>query len=200
MKDRISQIIREEINNFLLKEAIDFSQFETYAKTLEGYVQQMSNFDLSKTPQNFQTFIQNQATQKFLYNLNYYTIQVVFALRRCAKSQNINEGFGSLSDYGIEVPREITIVNDTVNSYNRTKSFINRKRNQNANGNAETRDVDTSNVKSEKLLVLFKKVQKFQQTKNNLEYRSGISFESYGYNAPKTIIDYIYRLSQSIIS
>ena len=171
--DRISQILREEIDKFILREAIDFSPLATASKNLNDAVVELGKYDSSTSQKDI---------QDYLYKLEYYAIQVVFAANRCVKANSINEGlFSSLADYGFEVPREFTFWNDAKNSYYNTKNFIGlMSGNGKGNGgsfNGGGTNVDPNKVKSEKLQVLLGKLNYFVQEKKKLETKYSFRME-----------------------
>ena len=169
MKDRISRIVSETVDRYILREAVDFTSLNTCGDRLEQAANNLAKIDTSKMEKEI---------GKFYYSLQYFTLQVIFAIRRCVKGMNLNEAvFSSLSDYGIETPREMTIWNDSINSYHKTQNFLNRNFNsygksygnkQNVNGIANTK-VNPNQVKSERLSVLLGRINQYAQSKTNLE-------------------------------
>ena len=159
---RINKIISEEINRFILKETINFNNLSNDAATLNNSLNQMSKFDSSRY---------NQEVNNFLYGLEYYSIQIINAIKRCVNSQNINEI--NVSDFGIHVPQELggNLWQNMQHSYYKTKNalygIMNNKRYSTQNKRNNNNGKQT-NVKSEKLLVLLGKLTQYQNTYQTL--------------------------------
>lgn len=101
----IRTIIREEINRYILTENI--SSLSQYSNTLTQYVKTYGS-----TPTKF------PEEKQFLNNFITFTMQVIYAVDRCVKSNSLNEAnLGAkvlkplanfkLSDYGINVPNSM---------------------------------------------------------------------------------------------
>ena len=186
--DRINKIIREEIERYILSEAIDFS-------TLNGYANQL-NTSIGKL-RNINTTTFKSDLKAFFNNLSTYGIQVIAAINRCSKAQNLNEVYwGGLSNYGINIPGELggNIVSDFKQGYNWTKGKFNKNGTNNAYGNANSTS-NINSVPSVKLQVLLSKLPTLQREYYNVNTKYNIdSFTQEPYNILNRIMPNIQKL------
>ena len=160
--DRISQIIREEIEKLIINENI--SSLSQFSVNLNNSLNKLGN-DLSKLGANGL----NQQLQQFFKNFETYVIQMIFAINRCVKANSLNEG---LSDFGINVPAELggNFWNDAKRGYYKTMNFLTRGGgNYNGkNGNM----VNPNTVPSVKLSQLLQNLPNIENSYNS--YKSNV--------------------------
>lgn len=158
--DIISRVIKEEINRYILSEAVDFTNLQTYANELNNSLGNISTLSNDNTV--------DKGLRKFLYDFVVYCVQIIAAINRCIKANSLNEALGGLSNYGINLPPELggNLWNDAVRGYYNTKNFLqNRRGNYNGNsasGYANGR-VNQNTVPSVKLSFLLQQLPKWQQ-------------------------------------
>lgn len=162
--DIINKIISEEINKFILSEAIDFTNLIRYSNQLNKSIGNLRNI-------NSNGF--NKELKDFFKNLSIYGIQIIAAINRCTKANNLNEAsWGGLSSYGINLPGELggNLWSDAKEGYWKTVNFLNRNRNfgrnSYANGNRKDSNSSVNNdntVPTEKLSVLLQTLPNWQQ-------------------------------------
>lgn len=166
--NRINSIIREEINRFILSEAIDFSNLKNYSNELNNYLGEISNVS------NDNSIDGN--LRKFLHDFVVYCVQIIAAINRCERANSLNEvSLGSLSNYGIDLPPELggNLWQDAKQGYYGTKRFLQRNgRPSSSYGSAiGTRsNQNTNSVPSVKLSQLLQQLPRWQQeyaTKNS---------------------------------
>jgi hypothetical protein len=161
----IDRIIKEEINRFILSEAIDFSNLTNYSNQLNASIGNLRNL-------NSNGF--NEELNNFLRDLSIYGIQIIAAINRCAQANNLNEAsWGNLSSYGINLPGELggNLWSDAKEGYWKTVNFLNRNRNGGrkgyANGNRKGSNnmsgISSNTVPSEKLSVLLQALPQWEQ-------------------------------------
>lgn len=164
----INKIIREEIDKFILSEAINVSSLGVFIKPLNKCSSDISN--ISNT--------NNQEIDKFLKDLVQYIIQIIFGIERCVKANNLNEG---LNGYGISIPPELggNFFNDFVygfyKGYNGVGNMLGyNKRNTSNNGKC---GVNRNNVPTVKLADSLSKLASFAVKYRTLEakYSNAIS-------------------------
>lgn len=163
MDNKIHNIILEEINKFIIRENI--SSLMTYSNELENYLRKLATVQ-----------VQDKNIAKYISNFTNYTLQVIFAIKRCVQNNNLNEDF-RLGDYGINLPPELggNLWYDMKRGYYNTKNFLTRGRyGNNYYSNVSGKLNNPNSVKSEKLSVLLsylrQKVQEYNsmQTKYNI--------------------------------
>lgn len=155
----IDRIIKEEINRFILSEAIDFTNLVGYSNQLNTSIGNLRNL-------NSNGF--NEELNNFLRDLSIYGIQIIAAINRCAQANNLNEAsWGNLSSYGINLPGELggNLWSDAKEGYWKTVNFLNRNRNGGRGGyaNGNRRGTNNNSVPSEKLSVLLQGLPNWQQ-------------------------------------
>ena len=149
----IKSIINEEINKFIINENIN--SLTQYANGISKELNKLKNHSVTDRPLN-----------TFIKNFEVYCIQVIHAVNRCVKANNLNE---SLSNWGINIPPELggNFWNDAKRGYYNTKRFLTRG-NYGNNGMA-TNGVNPNTVSSVKLSVL---MQQFPQKKQECETKN----------------------------
>ena len=149
----LKKIINEEINKFIINENVN--SLMQYANGINKELNKLKNH--SVTDRSLNTFIRN---------FEVYCIQVIHAVNRCVKANNLNEGLGN---WGINIPPELggNFWNDAKRGYYKTKNFLTRGNHGN-NGMA-TNGVNPNTVPSVKLSVL---MQQFPQKKQECESKN----------------------------
>lgn len=168
----ISKIIREEINRYILSEAIDFTNLQSYANNLNN------SLGIIRNVSNDQTIDDN--LKRYLYNFVVYCVQIIAAINRCVNANTLNEVYwGGLSNYGINLPGELggNIVSDFKQGYRGTKNFFmrNGKGTSGSNGYANGKRVDASTVPSIKLSVLLSQLPQKRNEYNSYDSRYNLS-------------------------
>ena len=154
--DRISQIIREEINKFIINENINsLTQFST---NLNNSLNKLGN-DLGRIGTNSL----NQQLQQFFKSFETYIVQVIFAVNRCVKANSLNEG---LRDFGINVPPELggNFWNDATRGYHKTMNFLTRGNNY---GTQNRNTANPNTVPSVKLSQLLQNLPNIENSYNS---------------------------------
>lgn len=148
----LKKIINEEINKFIINENIN-----SLMQSANGI-----NNELSKLKNHSVT---DRSLNTFISNFEVYCIQVIHAVNRCVKANNLNEG---LSNWGINIPPELggNFWNDAKRGYYKTKNFLTRG---NYGNNGMRNGVNPNTVPSVKLSVL---MQQFPQKKQECETRN----------------------------
>lgn len=186
--NKINEIIREEIERYILSEAIDFSSLNGYANQLNRSIGNLRSINTSTFNDDLKTFFNNLST---------YGIQVIAAINRCTKAQNLNEVYwGGLSNYGINLPGELggNMVSDFKQGYNWRK----RKLAKNGNANGRT---NNNSVPSVKLQVLLTQLPQWQQAYVNKNSQYGIdNFTQEPYNILSRIMPSIQQEYQAQIN
>ena len=149
----IKLIISEEINKFIINENIN---------SLLQYTNGINN-ELNKIKDHSVT---DRSLNTFIRNFEVYCIQVIHAVNRCVKANNLNEGFGN---WGINIPPELggNFWNDARRGYYATKNFLTRG--NYGNNGMTTNGVNPNTVPSVKLSVL---MRQFPQKKRECETRN----------------------------
>lgn len=161
----INKIIREEINRYILSEAIDFNNLRSYSIQLNKSVGNLGNINASSF---------NNDLKKFFYDLTVYCLQIIEAINRCVQANSLNEAsFGNLSSYGINLPPELggNIVSDFKQGYYNTKRRFQGSGygGRNSSGYAKGNRISSNSVPQVKLSALLYNLQSWQQaysTKN----------------------------------
>ena len=160
----IDRIIKEEINKFILSEAVDFTNLRAYANQLNSSLGNIRNLSENGAIDN--------RLRKFLYDLVVYCIQIIAAINRCMQANNLNEGIidlGRLSDYGINIPSELggSLWSDAKRGYYNTRNFLQRNNMYNGTyGNAKA--VNSNSVPSVKLSQLLQQLPRWKQSYANI--------------------------------
>jgi len=162
----IKQIIREEIERYMLREAVDVSLLSKYINPLKSCVQNIRNIGSTN----------NQEVDKFIGNLTTYIFQVIFAIQRCVQANNLNEDFRP-SDYGFDISPELggNFINDFESGFYKGANWVNRHLGNNngtnsnvgANGNPNG-NMNLNNVPSVKLSVSLRNLQQYVFAYQNL--------------------------------
>ena len=166
--NNIDRIIREEIERLILSEVIDFTNLNTYANQLNSSIGEIRNFSANNSIK--------EGLRKFFYDFVVYCIQIIAAINRCAKANNLNEvNIGGLSNYGINLPPELggNLWQDAKRGYYGTKNFFQNGRGYNgAYGNAN--GVNSNSVPSVKLQVLLQNLQAWQTKYRDIYSKYGL--------------------------
>ena len=203
--DKIGKIIREEIEKFIIKENANFNSLAVCGNQLETYAKSLGAYTFYNEPKD---------VRAFFAKLQYYSLQIIFAIRRCVQSQNINESFlgnvgngikgfangvlngmknssnRGLNAYGINLPNEINFWNNAKRGYYAAKRSVEQKGKQ-QNGDSTTTvgdSVNKNNVQSRPLSVLLQQdFLWYENTFSNLTNKYG-PFKT---QAPQDILTYI---------
>ena len=172
--DRYLAIIREEITKFIIKEGIEI--LGNHANVLNQLLPHISTMKSTDTNGKEQPELEG-----FLTRLTVYIRQIIAAIQRCVQKNVLTE---DLSQYGINVPRELDAVNPAAwwnnfkQGYNNTGYFMNSMRGygnyakyQNRNQIKNNGVIDTS-VPLSKLLEQY---DTFKQDYNNIDNKFRIS-------------------------
>jgi len=172
--DRYLAIIREEITKFIIKEGIEI--LGNHANVLNQLLPHISTMKSTDTNGKEQPELEG-----FLTRLTVYIRQIIAAVQRCVQKNVLTE---DLSQYGINVPRELDAVNPAAwwnnfkQGYNNTGYFMNSMRGygnyakyQNRNQIKNNGAIDTS-VPLSKLLEQY---DTFKQDYNNIDNKFRIS-------------------------
>ena len=168
MNNRYRKIIREEIDKFILSEAINVASLNSFVRPLNQCSSDISNI----------SSFNNQELDQFLKDLVEYIIQIIFGIERCVKANNLNE---SLYGYGIEVPPELggNFYNDFVNGFYKGSNWARKKigYGNDSEGYNNARGVNRNNVPSVKLVDSLSKLANFAMRYRTLEakYSNAIS-------------------------
>ena len=159
--NKIDKIINEEINRFILTEAIDFTNLKMYSDNLNKSLGDISTWSADKSL--------DKRLRKFFYDFVVYCVQIVSAINRCMKANNLDEArIGSLSDYGINLPPQLggNMWRDAKEGYYDTQRLINKwqgnSRHSYASGSYGGGKPSASSVPSVKLAVLLNDIPKWQ--------------------------------------
>ena len=155
----IKEIIREEIEKYILSEAVNVTPLSNHIQPLNNYFNEIKRINGGNNPN----------VDRYLNDLNSYILQIISAIKRCVNSNSLNEG---LRDYGFEYPQELggNLWYDMKNSYYNTKNFINRFRNKgNNNSYANARSGGNNTFKQEKLSILLNKLQTYKLNYSSLQ-------------------------------
>lgn len=140
---KIKKIINEEINKFIINENIN--SLMQLANRINNELNKLKNHSVTDSSLN-----------TFINNFEVYCIQVIHAIKRCVKANNLNEG---LSNWGLNLPPELggNFWNDARRGYYKTKNFLTRG-NYGSNGSngVTTNGVNPNSVKSVKLSELMR--------------------------------------------
>ena len=125
MNNKFNKIIREEINRFILSEALDVSPLSKYMQPLKKCVTELKNIGTTN----------NREVDAFINDLITYVIQIIFGIDRCVRANSLNEYF-SLRNYGIEYPAELggNFFNDFESGFYKGANWVDRKLNSKASG------------------------------------------------------------------
>lgn len=157
----INRIIREEIEKYIIKENINLDSLASHVKPLNACFNEIKRFSTSN----------NQNVNKFMNNLYIYIAQIIGAIERCVRMNNLNEAF-RFSDYGIEVPQELggNLVYNMKSGYHKTKNLLNQFVNNGGYAsNANYGTINKYTVKQERLSVLLSYLPKYQQNYKKVE-------------------------------
>ena len=163
----IKRIIREEIEKYILSEAIDFTNLDKLAQMLNNLLGMISDASDDKSC--------NEELSKFFKSFVMYCVQIIHAINRCAQAQSLNEGnvvtdvlgsfnsWGGLRDYGFNIPGELggNLWRDTKQGYNNLRNALighGRGSSSGAYGNN-----GSNQVPSVKLSELLKQLPQWQQ-------------------------------------
>ena len=147
----IRTIINEEISKYIITENIQsLMQLGNQLNVLLKQVCKIPTDNL------------NQGANKILYDTEYFVVQIVQAINRCVRANNLNE---SLGDWGINIPPELggNFWYDAKRGYYNTKNYLTKANNgynaQNAQNAAKGNygKVNTTTVRSEKLSTLLQR-------------------------------------------
>lgn len=156
--NKIDKIINEEINRFILTEAVDFTNLKMYSDNLNKSLGDISTWSADKSL--------DKRLRKFFYDFVVYCVQIISAINRCMKANNLDEArFGGLSDYGINLPPELggNLWRDAKEGFYDTTRFINNMRGGNyGKGSYASGKPTSSSVPSVKLVVLLNNIPKWQ--------------------------------------
>lgn len=169
----LKEIINEEINKFIINENIN--SLTQYANGINNQLNRLKNH--SVTDRSLNTFIRN---------FEVYCIQVIHAVNRCVKANNLNEG---LSNWGINIPPELggNFWNDAKRGYYKTKNFLTRG---NYGNNGMRNGVNPKAVPSVKLSVLMQQFPKKKQECDNKNAQMNL------YQQVPPILDIVQNLEQ----
>ena len=156
--DRINKIIREEIERYILSEAIDFTTLNNLANQLRQSLSGISNASSDTS--------YDQRLRQYFTNFITYCVQIIAAINRCNQAQTLNEvQWGGLSNYGINLPRELggNLWQDAKRGYYGTKNWVLRKQgkggNNNTNNSYGNGQVNGKTVPTVKLSVLLSQIR-----------------------------------------
>lgn len=144
----IRAIINEEISKYIITENIQsLMQLGNQLNVLLKQVCKIPTDNL------------NQGANKILYDTEYFVVQIIQAINRCVRANNLNE---SLGDWGINIPPELggNFWYDAKRGYYNTKNYLTKGSNgYNAQNAAKGKNskVNTTNVRSEKLSTLLQR-------------------------------------------
>lgn len=127
----IKGIIREEIDKFISESVNSLQQLERDAEALNTMYEKLMS-RLKKITNA------SKELDDLIYCTEYFTVQLIDAINRCVKNNNINE---SLADYGIYIPDQFRGVEYGFRrGYNNTERFLNRHFRGNRNNGTYQRD------------------------------------------------------------
>lgn len=176
-------IIRETVEKYILNENV--GNIGSYINVLKNLLSEMSQYDSSND---------DKRVNYFLERLNYYTIQIIFAIDRCVKANSLNERF-SFSELGINIPPELggNLWRDTKDSYYNAKRFLTGLRGGRSGSSYVKGDVNNPNsVKTERLSTLLYYLPKYQRWFNRLNGYFGIDQKT---QAPHNILSELNNLN-----
>ena len=169
--NKINKIIREEIERYILSEAIDFSGLNGYANQLNKTLALINN---ASSNNNY-----DPKLRKYFYNFVVYCVQIIAAINRCVQSKNLNEAYwGGLSNYGINLPGELggNISSDFKQGYRGTKNWImGNGRGNVGNGSYGNGTVNGKTVPTVKLSILLSQFPQKQQEYANYNFKYNIT-------------------------
>ena len=170
----IKLIINEEINKFIINENVN--SLLQHANGINNKLNKLKNH--SVTDKSLNTFIRN---------FEVYCIQVIHAVNRCVKANNLNEGLGN---WGINIPPELggNFWNDAKRGYYKTKNFLTRG--SYGNNSMTSNGVNPNTVPSVKLSVL---MQQFPQKKQECDNKNA---QMNLYQQVPPILDIVQYLEQ----
>ena len=178
--DLYKDIIRETVEKYVLKENV--GNIGSYINILKRLLTELSQYDSSND---------DRRVNNFLERLDYYTIQIIFAIDRCVKANSLNERF-SFRDLGIEIPPELggNLWNDMKDSYYKTQRFLNGLRGGRGGSSSYAKgqkgNVNNPNsVKTERLSVLLSYLPKYENWFRQLNNNFGIDQKT---QAPHNIL------------
>ena len=189
----IKKIIREEIEKYILTEAIDFTNLNRLAQLLNDSLNSIN--DASDNEE-----IYEEELKKFIGNIVVYCVQIIHAINRCNQAQNLNErnamtdvfgsfnSWGGLSDYGINIPGELggNLIGDTKRGYNSIRNaLIGRGNKTNASYGNSSDDGHEHQVPSVKLSELLQQLPQWQNSYSQ-------------YNAKFNITRYYQRIDMQL--
>lgn len=150
----IRAIINEEISKYIITENIQsLMQLGNQLNVLLKQVCKIPTDNL------------NQGANKILYDTEYFVVQIIQAINRCVRANNLNE---SLGDWGINIPPELggNFWYDAKRGYYNTKNYLTKGSNgYNAQNAAKGKNskVNTTNVRSERLSSLLQRSMQVYQ-------------------------------------
>ena len=157
----IKQIIREEIEKYILREAVDVRPLSKYMNTLKSCVQKIRNIGTTN----------NQEIDKFIENFITYIFQVIFGIQRCVQANSLNEDFRP-SDYGFEISPELggNFLNDFESGFYKGANTVNKWFNNGNNSNSGYGNdkVNPNNIPSVKLSISLRNLQQYAFGYQNL--------------------------------
>ena len=167
----IKRIIREEIDRFLMAEAIDF-------RILNQLGQQLNNaLAPINSARNDSSY--GQELIQYFNNFITYCVQIIAAIRRCNQAQTLNEvNWGGLSNYGINLPGHLggNLWNDAKRGFYGTRNWVIDKQNKrNGQGANTNTNINPNTVPSVKLSVLLNQISQKQQEYGNYNTQFGIA-------------------------
>ena len=165
-------IIREEINKFMINEAVNIASLSNFINPLKKYSSDIMNI----------SGIKEAEVNNFLNGLNRYILQIIFGIERCVKANSLNEAFRA-SDYGIEIPRELggQFLDNFENEFYKGSNWVGNKMGYNAKGAARynggvggSNNVNPNSVPTVKLADSLRELQKYAFEYQRLDARFNI--------------------------
>ena len=113
----IRKIIKEEINRFISESVSPLQELERDAETLDTMYEKLT-VRISKMT------TASKELDDLMFATEYFTVQLISAINKCVRSNNINE---SLADYGIYLPSQLRNLDYSfIRGYNNTERFLNK--------------------------------------------------------------------------
>ena len=165
-------IIREEINKFIINEAVNIASLSNFVNPLKKYSSDIMNI----------SGIKEAEVNNFLNGLNKYILQIIFGIERCVKANSLNEAFRA-SDYGIKIPRELggQFLDNFENEFYKGSNWVGNKMGYNAKGAARynggvggNNNVNPNSVPTVKLADSLRELQKYAFEYQRLDARFNI--------------------------
>lgn len=163
--NKINRIIREEINRYILNEAIDFNNLKALSDQLYVEANTLRNVNTNAMQNNITNFLERFVT---------YCYQVTSAIKRCMYANSLNEAYwGGLSNYGINLPAELggNLWQDAKRGYYGTKNWLrsgsygyggyNRGSKKSAANGTNLKGVNQNSVQAVKLYTLMRDLRKY---------------------------------------